>query len=207
MAAVIEELSRAHPAYLYWYYAAQILYHEVLFDFPAAHRLAARMLELDPDDLGVRYKHAETLLTTGQLAEAREALAGLIADHGTAAVTTAGGDTAARLDPGTETALRLLQLVALTGLGDSAAAAGAREGLRAFLDGQPGDLEIGWTFNGTRHYIGTDPAFAPHRDALLRLLEAAGAGRDALLASLDADGANPADAPPAASEPDSARDR
>jgi hypothetical protein len=105
------------------------------------------------------------------------------------------------------TALRLLHLAALTGLGDSAAANGAREGLRAFLAGQPGNLEIGWTFNGARHYIGSDPTFAPHRAALLPLLEAAGAGRDALLASLGADAANPADAPPAVSEPDSARDR
>ena len=85
MAAVIEDLLRADPANPQLYAAAQTLYHEVVFDFPAAHRLTARWLASHPDDLGVRCNHAETLLTTGRLAEAREALAGLIADHGAGA--------------------------------------------------------------------------------------------------------------------------
>ncbi len=87
-------------------------------------------------------------------------------------------------------ALRLLELAALTRLaGDGDAAAtpalpARRAELRALLDAQPDDFALGWTFDGTRHYLATDPAFAPHRDALSALFAAADQGRDALRAQL-----------------------
>ena len=206
MAAVIEDLLRADPANPQLYADAQTLYHEVVFDFPAAHRLTARWLASHPDDLG------RALQPRRDPAHHRPAGRGAGGPGGAdrrprrrGGLRRPGGETAGRLDPGTETALRLLHLAALTGLGDSAAASHARQDLRAFLAGQPGDLEIGWSFKGTRHYIGNDPTFAPHRDALLPLLEAAGAGRDALLAALDAGGLDPADAQ-AVDEPNSAPD-
>jgi len=162
------------------YVEAQALYHEVLHDFAAAHRVTAAWVARHPDDLAVRCNLAETLLTSGQTAAARDALAALL---GPATATPA-------LPPETMAALRLLELAALTRLagdGDAAATAALparRAELRALLDAQPDDFALGWTFDGTRHYLATDPAFAPHRDALSMLFAAADQGRDTLRAQL-----------------------
>jgi hypothetical protein len=151
-----------------------------LHDFASPHRVTAAWVARHPDDLAARRNLAETLLTSGQTAAARDALAALL---GPATATPA-------LPPETMAALRLLELAALTRLaGDGDAAAtpalpARRAELRALLDAQPDDFALDWTFDGTRHYLATDPAFAPHRDALSALFAAADQGRDALRAQL-----------------------
>jgi tetratricopeptide (TPR) repeat protein len=182
MAAVFEELLRADRDNADIYSAAQSLYHEVTFDFPAAHRVTAAWLSRHPDDLSARCNLAETLLTTGQLMEARELLAALIPKNpeGDGSENSAH----AELPIGTEVALRLLHIVTLTGLGETDLAAVGRGELKALLTTQPEDFQVGWSFDGSEHFISSHPAFAAHRDELLALLQAAGKGRDHLLGLL-----------------------
>ncbi|MBV5275932.1 MAG: hypothetical protein JZU52_20600 [Lamprocystis purpurea] len=116
-----------------------------LHDFASPHRVTAAWVARHPDDLAARRNLAETLLTSGQTAAARDALAALL---GPATATPA-------LPPETMAALRLLELAALTRLaGDGDAAAtpalpARRAELRALLDAQPDDFALGWTFDGT----------------------------------------------------------
>ena len=191
MAAVLEDLLRADPHNANFYHDAQTLYHEAVFDFDAAQRVNRTWLKHNPDDLAARANLAETLLTTGRTAEAREALAALIDANAPAAYAPAATPP---LPLHVEAALRLLEIAALTRLAaDSDADAGAeaparladrRDALAGLLAAQPDDFAIGWSFQGALHYLSTDPAFAPHRDSLLPLFEAAAQGRDALLGLL-----------------------
>ena len=191
MAAVLEDLLRADPHNANFYHDAQTLYHEAVFDFDAAQRVNRTWLKHNPDDLAARANLAETLLTTGRTAEAREALAALIDANAPAAYAPAATPP---LPLHVEAALRLLEIAALTRLAaDSDADAGAeaparladrRDALAGLLAVQPDDFAIGWSFQGALHYLSTDPAFAPHRDSLLPLFEAAAQGRDALLGLL-----------------------
>jgi hypothetical protein len=195
MAAVLEDLLRADPHNADLYNDAQTLYHEVVFDFDAAHRVNRTWLEHNPDDLTARCNLAESLLTTGRVAEARDALATLIAANAPTAYAPA---KAPPLPLDIEGALRLLEIAALTRLaadGDANASADAsaeaaeelaerRDQLAELLAARPDDAPIGWSFGGALHYLATDPAFAPHRERLLPLFQAAAQGRDALLVLL-----------------------
>jgi tetratricopeptide (TPR) repeat protein len=191
MAAVLEDLLRANPHNADVYNDAQTLYHEAVFDFDAAHRVNKTWLEHNPDDVAARANLAETLLTTGRTAEARDALAALIAANAPIAYAPA---TAPPLPLDIEAALRLLEIAALTRLatdGDADASAeatarlaGRRDELAELLTAQPDSFTIGWSFGGALHYLSTDPAFAPHSEALLPLFEAAGDGRNAVLEQL-----------------------
>jgi len=171
------------------YSMAQALYHEQIFDYAAAHRVTAAWVARHPEDLGARCNLAETLLTTGRTVEARNALADLIAGD------SAAGKDAPTLEAGTEAALRLLEIAALTRLAAEEGSGESRDGLRAalanrraeleaFLAAQPESFTITWSFRGTLNYLATAPAYSDYRDTLLPLFEAAGQGRDALLGRL-----------------------
>jgi hypothetical protein len=191
VAAVLEDLLRVDPHNADLYNDAQTLYHEVVFDFDAAHRVNRTWLEHNPNDLAARCNFAETLLTSGRAAEARDALATLIAANAPTAYAPA---KAPPLPLDIEAALRLLEIAALTRLaadGDAEASADAaeqlaerRDQLAELLAAQPDDAAIGWSFGGALHYLSTAPDFAPHRERLLPLFQAAAQGRDALLAML-----------------------
>ena len=136
------------------YSMAQALFHEQTFDYAAATGSPPPGWRATQKILGARCNLAETLLTTGRTVEARNALADLIAGD------SAAGKDAPTLDAGTEAALRLLEIAALTRLaaeegsgetsdGPGAALANRRAELEAFLAAQPENFTITWSFRGT----------------------------------------------------------
>ncbi|WP_051415143.1 tetratricopeptide repeat protein [Marichromatium purpuratum] len=179
LAAAIEDLLRAEPDNVKLYIVALSIYHEILFDFPAAERVSKVWVERHAYDLSARSKLAEALLTVGRLEEAVAALEGLLSQQSNGETPVEGV-----LDPDTELALRLLEIIANSGLGAKAALAGARNEAHTLLLGQPDSFAVGWSFQGTRHFVATDPAFEAERDQLLALLDAAGKDRDTLLSAL-----------------------
>jgi hypothetical protein len=181
MSEVIEALLMANPDNAGYYRAAQALYHESLFDFSAAYRVTEDWLQRHPSDLDAQMNFAESHLTTGHLAEARDRLAALIAP----------ADPVRRPQPSTEVALRLLEIAALAGLADPpsrVALPGRLARLRALVAAKPADFQVNWSFAGTAHYIERAPAFAASRASLLALIHAAGDSRDALIGAIDASG-------------------
>jgi tetratricopeptide (TPR) repeat protein len=164
-------LLAAFPDRVELYQLAQGLYHEVLFDFEAAHRLTGRWLERHPDDLDVQCNFAETHFTTGRFAEAEARLAALLVRD--------------NLGPETSAALRLLQVFNLLALGKADAVPARLRALAALIEAQPEDFTIRWSFAGTAHFIGQASALAAYRDGLLGLIAAVkGANRATLLTVL-----------------------
>ncbi len=93
----------------------------------------------------------------------------------------------AKLSPVNQVPLLAIEAAALQGQGQTAEAAQKRHAIRALVVAQPAGFRVNWTFGGTRHFLQTDPRFAPHREQLLALLSALEQpNRAAILAALDA---------------------
>ncbi len=153
------------------YTQAYVRYHEKLFLFAQAHALNEQWLARHPDDLGVGTNFVESHLTTGRWA----ALPGQLAK------------VFSKLPPAVQVPLLAIELSALTAQNQVQKAAAARMALRQLVSAQPAAFQITWTFAGTRHYLQTEPRFAPHKQKLLLLLSALEQpSRDAILAALDA---------------------
>jgi tetratricopeptide (TPR) repeat protein len=72
-----------------------------------------------------------------------------------------------------------------TGLADSGKASAQLENLVRLVENQPPDFKLDWNFPGTKHFIQTDPALAPHRTWLLSIFTALEqTGRDRILTEL-----------------------
>jgi tetratricopeptide (TPR) repeat protein len=172
MVSVIEELLRRAPDREELYIVAWTLYHEVLFDFAAAHRVIGIWLERQPEDLGAQCRYAESHLTTGRFSEAAHQLAKIIG--------------AGQLPIETNAALQLLEIASLLALGRRNAAGPELNALHALMEAQAPDFAIGWTFAGTTHFIAEAPALANHREILLEIIRAMEGGeRRAVLAAIE----------------------
>jgi tetratricopeptide (TPR) repeat protein len=159
------------PDWAEGYNQASFRYHEKLFLFAQAHALIEQWLARQPDDLYVGTSFVETHLTTGRWA----ALPGQLAK------------VFPKLSPVKQVPLLAIELAALTVQNQTREAAERRKALRQLVSAQPAEFQISWTFAGTRHYLQTEPRFAPHKQKLLLLLSALEQrSRDAILAALDA---------------------
>ena len=128
-------------------------------------------LDRHPDDLAVWTNCIESHLTTGRLAEVSALLAKVFA----------------KLSPAEQVPLLAIESAALLGQGKTTEAAQKRQALRALVVAQPAEFRSTWAFGGTRHFLQTDPRFAPHRAQLLALLSALEQpNRAAIFAALDA---------------------
>lgn len=97
----------------------------------------------------------------------------------------------AQLSPAEQVPLLAIETAALLGQGKTTEAAQKRQALRSLVVAQPAEFRVTWTFGGTRHFLQTDPRFAPHREQLLALLSALEQpNRAAILAALDACGSD-----------------
>ncbi len=146
-------------------------YHDKIFLFAQAHALSEQWLARHPDDLDVGANFVESHLTTGRWA----ALPGQLAK------------VFSKLPPAVQVPLLAIELSALTAQNQTREATEARKALRQLVSAQPAEFQITWTFAGTRHYLQTEPRFAPYKQKLLSLLSALEQpSRDAILAALDA---------------------
>lgn len=150
-----------------------VIYHERLFRLPQAFALNERRVKLEPDNLSAQSTWAENHFTTTRFAEAETRLAVLIANP--------------KLDASTQTALRVIEIANALALGKAATVKPKLEALLAAVAQQPADFRVGWSFNGTLHFIGTHEALAARRDWLRQLIAALQAeNRDAILTGLRA---------------------
>jgi hypothetical protein len=176
MSSVVAELRSAEPENRDYYKLAHALSHEALFDFEGAHRSTLAWLEDHADDMDAQCNLAETYFTTARFEQAAGHLK-ILLDSG-------------QLPSDLEAAMRLLQIANLLALGDPAGVPARIEALRGLIGARPENFTIGWTFEGSAHFIGRHPPLAEHRAMLFGLLWAAeSAKRDALLIALDKAGA------------------
>ena len=159
------------PDWVEGYFEAYVRYQEKLFLFAHAHALSEQWLARHPDDLYVGTSFVESHLTTGRWA----ALPGQFAK------------VFSELPPEMQVPLLAIELSALTAQNQGQKAAETRKALRQLISAQPAEFQIFWAFAGTRHYLQTEPRFAPHKQKLLLLLSALEQpSRAAILAALDA---------------------
>jgi tetratricopeptide (TPR) repeat protein len=171
---------RVYPDWGEGYGEAYVRYHEKLFLVAEAYALNRAWLDHHPDDLAVWSNYIESHLTTGRLAE----VSGLLAK------------VFAKLAPAEQVPLLAIEVFALVGQGNPVEAASKSKALRTLIDAQPAAFRVNWTFGGTRHFLQTDPRFAPHRAQLLALLSALEQpNRAAILAALDVCCSNAAQKP------------
>jgi tetratricopeptide (TPR) repeat protein len=147
-----------YPDYDEGYSSANALYHEKLFSYPEAFALSQQWLERHPDDLSAQANFAEAHFTTGRFADAEKRLTALL--------------TNLRLDLSTGLGLRTLHVATLVALNKPESVPAALTTLRDFVAKVPADSEAGWSFEGSKHFIGSEPKLAPSRAWLLDLFSA-----------------------------------
>ncbi len=165
---------RAEALYLLkdWANAADS-YRNVLSVYPNNKVAYDQLSRIYPDDLTALSNFAERSFTTGNLATAETRLAALIANP--------------KLDANTQTALRVIEIANALALGKAESVKPKLAALIAAVAPQPADFRVGWSFNGTLHFIGTHEPLAARRDWLRQLITALQAdNRDALLTALRA---------------------
>ena len=162
-----------YPDYQDAYLNMNGVLHEKLFRFSDFFSLSQHWLATHQDDESAKMNFAESHLTTGHLAEAGQQLSSLLAQPD--------------LDVQYMIPLKLLNLVSLVGQNKMASVSGQLSEIGTSLGTQPEDFTLGWSFEGTKHFIGQDEAFATSREWLLELLGAfSGTTRDAMLAAVEA---------------------
>jgi tetratricopeptide (TPR) repeat protein len=168
--AIAAELFRADPDNQEAYGTLKVLYHEKLFQFAEAYAVDQQWLERHPDDLAAQSNFAEVHLTTGRLAEAKTRLAALLAKP--------------ELEPQTRIALQSLEIATLLALDEKSALPPKLTALHEAVAAKP-DAVGGWTFTGTKHFIGQQPALAAHTWLLDMLTAIEEKNSAALLAAIN----------------------
>ena len=161
-----------YPDYGEAYSMTIAVLHEKLFRYGEAFGLNQQWLEGHPEDLSGQMNFAEAHLTTGRFSEAEQRFAELL--------------NGSELDAQATIPLTLLSVVSRVGQNKMDSAAGQLHDIRGLLVKQPEDFLLGWSFEGTKHFIGQDEAFVNLRDWLVPLLEAfSGKPCDEMLAAVE----------------------
>ncbi|MDZ7369071.1 MAG: hypothetical protein ONB43_24935 [candidate division KSB1 bacterium] len=167
---------KVYPDYKQAYQTASYLYHEVLHKYPAdyasAFTLNQNWLAHHPEDLSAQCDFAEKHFTTGRFAACEQRLAALLAN--------------AEVEPSTKIALRAIGIANALAQNKTQQAPAELGILQAALAAQPDTFKVGWSFEGTKHFISQNEKLAPHRAWLLQFFEAIERkeGREAILAGL-----------------------
>ncbi|MBN1560838.1 hypothetical protein JW998_11345 [candidate division KSB1 bacterium] len=167
---------QVYPDHEQAYQTASYLYHEVLHQYPAdyasAFALNENWLRRHPEDLSAQCDFAEKHFTSGRFPECEQRLAALL--------------TNAEIKQSSQIALRAIQIANFAALQQIQRIPATLETLQQTAAAQPDTLQVGWSFEGTKHYISVEPQLAHYRDWLLQLLAAIEIkeGREAILAAL-----------------------
>ncbi len=168
VAACHANVLKVYPDYDEAYQTASYLYHEVLFNFPEAFTLDQNWLARHGDDLSAQCTFAEKHFTTGRFAECEQRLAELLANE--------------EIEP----ALRAIRIANALAQNKTQQVPAELEILQQNIAIQPDTFKVNWSFNGTKHFISTEPKLAPHREWLLQFFAAMERedGKEAILAGL-----------------------
>lgn len=129
-------------------------------------------LQTHPNDESVQMNFAEVHLTTGRFDEAVQRLSNLLGQPD--------------LDPQVMIPLSLLRIVAVIGQQQDEQVPEYLKGLHTSLAAQPEEFTLGWSFEGTKHFISQDEAFASSREWLLTLLtDFGGTPREKMLGAVE----------------------
>jgi len=162
-----------YPEYQDAYLNMNAVLHEQLFRFAEAFALNEQWIQAHPEDEAAKMNFAEAHLTTGHFDEAEQRFAKLLS----------GTD----LDAQATIPLSLLNVISLIAQNKRDVASEQLKKISVSLRTQPEDFSLSWSFEGTKHFIGQDEAFASSREWLLKLLdEFSGKMRNDMLEEVEA---------------------
>ncbi len=162
---------KVYPDYEEAYQIANNLCHEVLFNFSEAFALNQKWLERHPDDPFALCVFAFQHFTTSHFAECEKRLTALLANSD--------------IELPDKIVLRAIEIANLLALNKTKPIPSKLDTLFAAVASQPDTFKVGWTFNGTKHFISQNEKLAPYRAWLLQLFSALEKeGREAILAAL-----------------------
>ncbi len=143
------QLLRMEPDDQEAYKAVSGLYHDKLFQFPAAFAVDQQWLERHPDDLSALSHFAEKHFTIGRFAACAQRLVALL-DH-------------PDVPPQIAMALRALEVATLLALEQTHVIPEKITTLQEKLRQQPETFALTWSFTGTLHFIHQYAPLAPYR--------------------------------------------
>ncbi len=148
------------------------LFHELQFEFLEAFAIDQQRVQLASGSTSARADFAEKHFTTGRFAECEQRLAALLENS--------------QVEPSTKAALRAIAVANLFALNKRKQVPIQLDTLQTTIASQPDTFKVGWTFNGTKHFISQNEKLAPYRPWLLQLFQALEIeeGREAILAAL-----------------------
>ena len=170
-AACYANVLKVYPDYESAYLRAGWLYHESLFQFSEAFALNQKWLERHPEDLAASCYFAEMYFTTNRFEECEKQIVALLASPD--------------VDPGIKIALRTIEIPNLLALDKATEVTSRLDTLIEAVGSQPEDFTVGWSFEGTKHFISLAEKLEPYHDWLLGLFKAVESeNRDTILAAL-----------------------
>ena len=152
----LEKVIYLVPEWKEGYHSAIGIYHEKLFEYSKAFQLGQKLVELDKEEISYQAIFAEAHFTTGRFAEAGKRLGELLTNQ--------------NVGPEPQVVIRIIEIGALAAQGKDDAIPGKLQVLREFVDNQPQEFKLGWSFEGTKHFIGQHEALASSREFLLDLI-------------------------------------
>ncbi|NUO82718.1 hypothetical protein HUU05_21815 [candidate division KSB1 bacterium] len=173
VASCYANVLKVYPQYEEAYQTASYLYHEALFNFTEAFVLNQNWLAQFSEDLSAQCDFAERHFTTSRFAACEQDLVGLLAN--------------AEVEPRTKIALRAIGIANALAQNQTQQVPAALETLQAAIAAQPDTFKVGWSFEGTKHFISTNETLAPYRAWLLQFFAALERkeGRAAILAGVE----------------------
>ncbi len=155
------------------YEKLSFLLHEKLHEYAEAFFLREDWVKHHPEDLSAKADFVENYFTAGHFAEFEEQITSLLAEP----------EVGSRI----KVALQAIEVANLLALDRTELVLGKFDALFATIETQPEDFLVGWSFEGTKHFISQNEKLAFYREWLLELfvgLEAE--GRTGILGSLQA---------------------
>ncbi|MCI0665857.1 MAG: hypothetical protein L0220_32780, partial [Acidobacteria bacterium] len=140
-------------------------------EYNKAFELHQRWYSRFPEDRSILPDFAETHFTTGRFDECEKRVTELLADP--------------EIQASAKIALRAIEIADLLALGQAKQISAKIDALLTEISQQSATFKVGWSFNGTRNFIGQNEKLSAYRDWLRGVFDAlAGKDRDTILQSL-----------------------
>ncbi|NIR51754.1 hypothetical protein GWO43_24570 [candidate division KSB1 bacterium] len=151
---------KVYPDYEEAYQTAGWLFHEVLFKYPEAYRLNQNWLVRHPQDRSAQMDFAEKHFTTERFAECEKRITALIANP--------------EVESRVKIALRAIGMANLIALNKIQRVPDELETLITNTSAESDTFRVGWTFEGTKHFISTsdNEYLSAYRQWLLAFFQA-----------------------------------
>jgi tetratricopeptide (TPR) repeat protein len=147
------------------------IYHEAVFDYAASFELHKNWLPKHPEDVSAQADFAENNFTTGRFIECGIQINKLLMNS--------------EVPASSKIALRGIEIASLVSKGKKKVIQEKLEVLIAEVSKEPKEFKVGWSFNGSKNYIGQNKELAQYKDWLEKLFDAIKSpDRDTIIAAL-----------------------